>query len=148
MPFSFAILPISLTGLIVPISLFANIIEMRIVLSVMAFRTSSGLTIPNLSTERYVAVALPLPSNDLTVSSTARCSVDAVIIWSPFSLYISSTPLIARLSDSVAPLVKTISFGSALISLAICFRALSTASSAAHPKAWLRLAAFPNFSTK
>jgi hypothetical protein len=69
-------------------------------------------------------------------------------MWSPFSLYISSTPLIARLSDSVAPLVKTISFGSALISFAICFRALSTASSAAHPKAWLRLAAFPNFSTK
>ena len=52
MPFSLAILPISLTGLIVPISLFANMMEMRIVFSVIAFRTSSGLTIPNLSTGR------------------------------------------------------------------------------------------------
>ena len=36
---------------------------------------------------------------------------DAVMMWLPFSRYISATPLIARLSDSVAPLVKTISFG-------------------------------------
>jgi hypothetical protein len=56
--------------------------------------------------------------------------------------------LIARLSDSVAPLVKTISFGSAWISAAICARAASTAFSASHPKEWLRLAALPNFSRK
>ena len=42
---------------------------------------------------------------------TALCSVTAVMMWLPFSRYISATPLIARLSDSVAPLVKTISFG-------------------------------------
>src|SRR5258708_5607217 len=49
-------------------------------------------------------------------------------------------PLIIRLSDSVAPLVKMISFGVALISEAICWREVSTASSPAQPKEWLRLA--------
>jgi hypothetical protein len=42
--------------------------------------------------------------------------------------------------------VKTISFGSAWISAATCARAVSTAFSASQPKAWLRLAALPNFS--
>ena len=42
-------------------------------------------------------------------------------------------PLIARLSDSVAPLVKTISRGLARIRRAICARAFSTASSAFQP---------------
>ena len=70
------------------------------------------------------------------------------MMWLPFSRYISATPLIARLLDSVAPLVKTISLGVALISRAICARAFSTASSAVQPNAWLRLAALPNFSVK
>jgi len=48
----------------------------------------------------------------------------------------------------VAPLVKMISFGVALIRRAICARAFSTASSAVQPKEWLRLAALPNFSWK
>jgi hypothetical protein len=39
----------------------------------------------------------------------------------------------ARLFDSVAPLVQTISRGSAPISAATCSRAISTASSAAQP---------------
>ena len=39
------------------------------------------------------------------------CSVTSVMMWSPFSRYISATPLMARLSLSVAPEVKTISFG-------------------------------------
>ena len=34
-----------------------------------------------------------------------------VMMWLPFSAYISATPLIARLFDSVAPLVKMISCG-------------------------------------
>src|SRR5580704_6363607 len=70
------------------------------------------------------------------------------MMWLPFSRNISAIALIIRLSDSVAPLVKMISFGVAPISEAICCRALSTASSPAHPKLWLRLAALPNFSVK
>jgi len=36
----------------------------------------------------------------------------------------------------------------ALISEAICWREVSTASSPAQPKEWFRLAALPNFSVK
>ena len=50
----------------------------------------------------------------------------------------------ARLSDSVAPLVQTMSFGLALISRAICSRPCSAAFSASQPNPWLRLAALPN----
>ncbi len=60
----------------------------------------------------------------------------------------SATPLIARLSDSVAPLVKTTSLGFAPMRAASCLRPVSTASSASQPNAWFRLAAFPNFSVK
>ena len=54
----------------------------------------------------------------------------------------------ARLSDSVAPEVKTISLPLAPMSAATCSRASSTAFSAVQPKLWLRLAALPNFSVK
>ncbi len=90
----------------------------------------------------------PYFSRCLQVSSTALCSVTAVMMWLPFSRYISATPLIARLSLSVAPEVKMISFAVAPISFAIRSRDSSTASSATHPKGWLRLAALPNFSVK
>src|SRR5688572_13377862 len=72
-----------------------------------------------------------------------------VTMWLPFSRYISATPLMARLIDSVPPEVNTISFGSrAPTSLAICARAVSTPLSASQPKEWLRLAGWPNFSVK
>ena len=78
------------------------------------------------------------------MSSTALCSVTTVMMWSPFSpVHLAPTPLIARLLDSVAPLVKTISCAVAPISAAICSRAASTASSASQPNEWLRLAALP-----
>ncbi len=67
-----------------------------------------------------------------------------VITCRPLSAYISATPLSARLIDSVEPEVNTISLPEAPISAPISLRALSTASSAFQPKAWLRLAAFPN----
>ena len=51
-PFSRATLPISAMGLMVPISLLANMIETSTVLSVIARRTSSGSTRPDLSTGR------------------------------------------------------------------------------------------------
>jgi hypothetical protein len=90
----------------------------------------------------------PCFSSFLHVSMTALCSVTHVMMWFPFSRYISATPLIARLFDSVAPLVKMISFGLAPIRSATCLRAVSTASSAAQPKAWLRLAALPKSCVK
>lgn len=53
----------------------------------------------------------------------------------------------ARLSDSVAPEVNTISFElSAPMSFATRSREASTASSAFQPKTWLRLAALPKVS--
>jgi hypothetical protein len=50
------------------------------------------------------------------------------------------------LIDSVAPLVQTISRGSALISAATCSRDFSTTASASQPQAWLRLAGLPKCS--
>jgi hypothetical protein len=52
----------------------------------------------------------------------------------------------ARLMLSVAPEVQTISRGSAPIREATRSWAISTASSAAQPKAWLREAGLPNYS--
>ena len=54
----------------------------------------------------------------------------------------------ARLFDSVAPLVNMISLPLAPMSAAACSRARSTAASASHPNLWLRLAALPNRSLK
>jgi hypothetical protein len=48
--------------------------------------------------------------------------------------------------DSVAPLVQTISRGSALIRLATWPRDFSTAASASQPQAWLREAGLPKCS--
>jgi hypothetical protein len=52
------------------------------------------------------------------------------------------------LSLSVAPLVKTISRGSAFMPRPTWLRASSTAASASQPKTWLRDAAFPNARVK
>jgi hypothetical protein len=49
------------------------------------------------------------------------------MMWLPFSRHASATPLIARLSLSVAPEVKTISAGEALMEAAIWWRAFFTA---------------------
>ena len=69
-------------------------------------------------------------------------------MWLPFGRRALATPLIARLLDSVAPLVKMISFALAPIRAATCRRAASTASSAFHPKACVRLAALPKCTEK
>src|SRR5947207_3819025 len=148
MPFSLASLPIAATSWIVPISLFANITEIRIVLSVTALRTVSTSTRPSGCTGTY-ATSKPCRSSRLHTSSPARCSITVVTMWLPFSRYISATPLMARLMDSVPPDVKTSSFASrAPIRRASCARASSTAASASQPNGWLRLAGWPNFSVK
>src|SRR2546422_1758934 len=147
-PFSLASLPMAATSWMVPISLLANITEIRIVLSVSALRISSTSMTPSGCTGTYVTWN-PCRSRRLNVSMLARCSMTVVTMWLPFSLYISATPLRARLIASVPPEVKTSSFGSrAPISVAILARAASTAPSASHPNGWLRLAGCPNFSVK
>ena len=84
-PRSRVILPISASGWIVPISLLANMIVTRTVLSVIALRTSSGSTRPYWSTGRYVTVARPLRSSARQVSRIALCSVTCVMTWLPLS---------------------------------------------------------------
>src|SRR2546427_7725481 len=147
-PFSLASFPIAAMSWIVPISLFANMTEMRIVLSVIASRIASSSTKPSVRTGTYV-ISKPCRSRRLQTSRLARCSMTVVTMWLPFSRYISTTPFIARLIDSVPPEVKTTSLGSrAPMILASCSRARSTPASASQPNERLRLAAWPNFSVK
>src|SRR3989442_1141731 len=132
-PFSFASLPIAAMSWIVPISLFANMTEMRIVLSVIAFFTSSTSTRPFGCTGTYVT-ANPCRSSRLQVSSPARCSIAVVTMWLPFSRYISATPLSARLIASVPPDVNTTSLASrAPMRRATLARAASVAPSLVEP---------------
>src|SRR6266581_3437838 len=147
-PFSLARRPIAGMSWIVPTSLFANMTEMRIVLSVIAWRIVSTSTSPSGWTGTYV-ISYPCRSSRLHTSRPARCSIAVVTMWLPFSRYISTAPLSARLIDSVPPDVNTISFGSrAPMILASCPRAWSTAVSASQPNEWLRLAGWPNFCVK
>src|SRR5439155_5931707 len=148
MPFSLARRPTAVTSWMVPISLLANITEIRMVLSVIALRISSTSMRPSGCTGTYVT-SKPCRSSRLPTSSPGRCSMTVVTMWLPFSRYISATPLRARLIASVPPDVKTSSFGSrAPISAASCSRARSTAASASQPNGWLRLAGCPYFSVK
>src|SRR5438270_10243243 len=148
MPFSFASLPMAAISWIVPISVLANITEIRMVLSVTALRISATSMRPSGCTGTYVTWR-PCRSSRLQTSMPARCSMTVVTMCVPFSRYISATPLSARLIASVPPDVKTSSFGSrAPISLASRPRAASTAASASQPKGWLRLAGCPNLSVK
>src|SRR5262245_6509998 len=147
-PFSLASLPIAGMSWMVPTSLFANMTEMRIVLSVSAARIASTSTSPSGRTGTCVT-SKPWRSSRRQTSRLARCSMAVVTMWLPFSRYISAIPLIARLIDSVPPEVKISSFGSrAPMSFAIWSRARSTAFSASQPNEWLRLAGWPNFSVK
>ena len=77
------------------------------------------------------------------MSSTALCSVFIVTMCLPFLALKCAAPLIARLSDSVAPEVQTISRGSAPSTSATSFLAFSTRSSACQPNGWLREEGLP-----
>ena len=76
----------------------------------------------------------PRSPSRLNESSTDLCSVTTVIRCIPRSRERLRRPLIARLFDSVAPLVKTISFERAPMSAATCSRAASTASAPPSPR--------------
>ena len=78
------------------------------VFGVIAAVTISGVTVPSLFGFRYVT-SMPSRCRRLQVSSTLLCSVSTVMTWLPCFLYKLAAPLIARLFDSVAPDVKTIS---------------------------------------
>ena len=119
----------SATGWTVPTSLFAIITLMRIVSGVMAASTAAGSTMPYPSTGRYVT-AKPCSSSHSQVWVIAWCSTADVMMWFPFPRCANATPLSAQLSDSVPPLVKKISSGSAPIAAATCVRARPTASRA------------------
>ena len=137
----------------VPISLVAHRIETRIVSSRIASATIARVITPSGGGVRKVT-SKPSFWRRLHGSSTALCSWAAAMMWprpfvpsGPFA-YMRAAPLIARLFDSVEPLVQTISFGEAPISAAACSRARSTASSASQPTLWFWLAVLPTFSVK
>ncbi len=106
--------PMAAVGLIVPTSLLAAMIETRTVRSVIAASTDSAETWPVDVGGRKVT-SQPSRARRRRGSSTARCSAAEVMMWLPFFLRWGREPLRARLFDSVAPEVKTISFGSAPI---------------------------------
>ena len=74
--------PISRTGCNTPISLLAYMTLTRMVLSVMAARSASRSSRPSRCTGRKVTLEAVL-SRRLQVSSTALCSVAAVMMWLP-----------------------------------------------------------------
>ena len=146
-PRALVIAPISASGWTVPISLFAAMTETRMVSGVIAARSSSRSMKPSRSTPSHVTRQPSLFSR-LNESSTDLCSVTTEIRWLPRSRSDCAVPLIARLFDSVAPLVKQISFEPAPMSSATCSRAASTAFCASQPYACCLLAALPKRSVK
>lgn len=135
--------PIDSMSVIVPISLLTCINDRRIVSSRNAGSTSAGVVRPSGPGTMRV-ISNPLRSRCRQESRTALCSMADVTMWRPWSACAATAPLIARLSDSVAPEVQTISRGSALMRSATWTRACSTASSASRPKLWNRDAGLPN----
>ena len=120
------------TSWITPISLLTSITETSTVSGRSAALSTSRSSRPSACTSSTLT-SKPSRSSSRIVSSTALCSVFSVIRCRPRDWWKRAAPLIARLLDSVAPEVQTISRGSAPISEATCSRAISTASSAAQP---------------
>ena len=93
-----------------PVSLFAAMMETRIVSFAMAFRTASGSTIPWRFTGTYVT-RNPCVSRNRHVFMIAGCSTCDVTMCFPAFPGRYATPFTARLSASVPELVKTTSSG-------------------------------------
>ncbi len=146
-PCSCAIAASSAIGWIVPISLFASITDTRAVSRSITARSRSGSTTPVRSTGSS-DVRQPRRARALQVLSTASCSMALAIRWRrPDASRASAAPRMAKLSDSVPPLVNTISEGSALSSAATDERAASSAALARWPKA-CTLDGLPNSSRR
>jgi hypothetical protein len=90
----------------------------------------------------------PSASSRRARSSTDLCSIADTTACRRSGGVCVAMPAIARLLDSVAPLVNTISRGVAPTSVATSRRARSTASCARQPQAWLADAGLPNTSVK
>ena len=101
--------PISASGCSTPISLFAAITETSTVLSVIAARSSSRSTKPSrVDAEQRDAPALALEPL-ARVEHGLVLGRDGDDVIAAVAAARARAPLIARLFDSVAPLVKTIS---------------------------------------
>ncbi len=127
----------------VPVSWFAACTETRIVSGRSAATTFSADTRPVNEQGTRVTAKPRVSSSQRHESSTGRFSTAVVTTCRPRAPYASATPLIARLSASVPPEVKTISRGSTRSRSATWARAASTAASASQPSRWLRLAGWP-----
>ncbi len=68
-------------------------------------------------------------------------------MWLPFERFANATPLMAKLFDSVPPLVKMMFFDFALMSFATCLRAFSMDFCVIKPKE-CELDGFPKFSNR
>ncbi len=127
--------PASSMGCMVPISLFAAIRDTKDVGFLRASLKASRLAKPSDVTGR-ISISKPSSFKDRADSKTHLCSkakTSTRLTPSPIRARKRAAPIIARLLDSVAPDVKTISLESAPISLASFSRAASTANSAFWP---------------
>ncbi len=138
--------PISATGCTTPVSLFAAMTETSAVSGRMAAAIASACTTPRSSGATRVTVN-PSRSRASAAWRTASCSIALTITWRPLKGTARAPPITPRLSDSVPPLVKTISPGAAFRSAATWARASSSPPFASWPKAWT-LEALPKCSVK
>ena len=117
-------------------------------MSVMAFFTSSTLTLPSLSTGRYVTSAPSYASRYSAVCRIAWCSMLVVMMWFlPLCFARSRVPFNAQLSASVPEPVKNISDGSAFSAAATWPLAFSIAALLLRENEYT-LDGFPNTSPK
>ncbi len=139
--------PISAKGWRTPISLLAAITETSAVRASSVSSSAAGSTSPSASTGRRTT-STPSRSRRATLSSTQLCSVATVITRSrpSASRRCRTAPLMARLLDSVAPDVKTMSRPFAPMTAATASRAASTASAASQPSACSAECGLPGFS--
>ena len=138
--------PISATGCATPVSLFAAMTETSAVSGRIAAATDSAETTPRASGATRVTV-YPSRSSASAAWRTASCSIALTMMWRPLKGSALAPPMTPMLSDSVPPLVKTISPGVAFRSAATWARASSTAPFASWPNA-CTLEAFPKCSPK
>ena len=126
MPRSRQSAPTSATGCSVPTSLFAAISETSTVSGRSAAAMSPAVDQP-VARPRTRVTSKPSRSRLRHGSSTAGCSIAVVTMWRPLAARARAAPRRARLSDSVAPEVNTISSGAAPTSAATARARASTA---------------------
>ncbi len=114
-PAEWAILVASHTGKTVPVSLLANINATMSGRTVAARRANRRMSIWPAPETGNRSLTKPDASSCSQTARTAGCSTADVITVLPAGRCLDATPFSARLTASVAQLVKTISLESALI---------------------------------